>query len=81
MAEEVNPRREEVARYLDALKAKRTELLTGAQSYSIGNRSLARYNIALKELNVEIRRVERELDELDGRKRYRMKRCVFHDKL
>lgn len=72
-------RREQVATYLTALRQKRLELLSGAQSYSIGSRSLARYNIDLKRLSDEIAKVERELAALDGHPTAMMRRAYFKD--
>lgn len=70
----------ELTSYLIALKNKRMELLTGAQSYSIGSRSLARYTVALDDLNTEIKKTERELflvenDLPDAR----IKHVIYHD--
>lgn len=82
MAENETPEEQkirETREYLEQLKRKRAELLTGAQSYAIGSRSLARYNIDLRNLNSEIRRVEGELDKLLGRGRPKMKQLVFRD--
>lgn len=42
--------------YLDALKAARLAIVTGAQSYTVGSRSLTRANLA--DINAEIARVE-----------------------
>lgn len=70
---------DELNEYLVAIKKKRIELMTGAQSYSIGSRSLARYNITLKELNLEIARVEDEIATLEGNRRVRMKKAIYHD--
>jgi hypothetical protein len=42
--------------YLDALKAARLAIVSGAQSYSIGSRSLTRAN--LQTINDEIARLE-----------------------
>lgn len=72
-------RRAELVAYIAALKAKRTELLTGAQSYSIGSRSLARYNASLTELNAAIRRAEADLAALDGHPKANMKQAIFRD--
>ena len=73
-------RLEELRAYLVALKAKRLELLTGAQSYSVGSRSLARYSLDLQELNAEIKRTEKDifLTENDM-KDAKMVPVVFHD--
>ena len=71
---------QELKAYLIALKNKRMELLTGAQSYNIGSRSLARYAVALDDLNKEIRKTERDIYLAEnGLKDYKMKHMIYHD--
>lgn len=75
----MDERRQRLVEYLTALRKKRLELLGGAQSYSVGSRSLARYNVELRDLTAEIARTERELAKLDGRPVSLMRRLYFKD--
>lgn len=53
------------------------QILSGAQSYAIGNRQLTRANLA--EIRKTIRDLEDELDCLGGKSRGASRRVVFFD--
>ena len=57
--------------YLTALKNARISILTGAQSYTIGSRSLTRANLAT--INEEIARLE-------GQQTPRFRRAIVSDR-
>lgn len=75
----IDPELERLRTYLAALQDKKMELMTGAQSYAVGTRSLARYNISIKEINAEIARTQLQIDRLVGKKNHRLKPMVFVD--
>lgn len=56
---------------LEWYRAKKKELLTGTQSYTIGSRNLARYQISLGDVDKAIKALEKEIEQLETGKKPR----------
>lgn len=62
--EKINQKKERLQRYLE----KEAYMLSkdGVQSYGLGSRSVARYDLDLKEIRKAIDSLEKEIGELEG---------------
>ncbi len=68
MATPISPADQE---YLDALRAARMAIVTGAQSYTVGSRSLTR---------ADLRTINEEIARLEGRQVPRFRRAMVTDR-
>lgn len=68
--EELQRRLQEERERLEAYRARELEMLRGGvQSYGIGSRNVARYNLDLNSIREAIKEIEQTIDELESRLR------------